>query len=68
MPRQKKDYVVLYAKMDADVMARLSAYCDDVGQTKTLALERIVDAFLREYESGKRPAGMFKSEAVNEAK
>ena len=46
--------------IDADVMARFNKYCDEVGQTKTLAVERILDTFLREYESGKHPAGMFK--------
>ena len=66
MSRQKKDYTPLNAKIDADVMTRFNRYCDDVGQTKTLAIERILDAFLREYEAGKQPAGMFKSDNPTE--
>jgi len=62
MTKQKKDYIQLNAKLDSALVSRFCRYCDEVGQTKTLALSRILDAFLREYESGKQPAGMFKSD------
>lgn len=61
MSRQKKEYIPLNAKIDANVMTRFNRYCDEVGQTKTLAVERILDAFLREYEAGNQPEGMFKN-------
>ena len=47
MAQQKKDYIALHIKMDAPLMRRLEEYCDDVGQTKTMAVERIVGAFIR---------------------
>lgn len=46
MAQKKKDYVALHIKMDADLMHRLEAYCDEAGQTKTMAVERIIRAFL----------------------
>ncbi len=46
MAQQKKDYIALHIKMDAALMRRLNDYCDEVGQTKTMAVERIVGAFL----------------------
>ena len=64
MARQKKEYIPLNAKIDADVMVRFNRYCDEVGQTKTLAVERILGAFLNEYEMGKNPAGTFKRETT----
>ncbi len=60
MARQKKDYTPLNAKIDSEIMMRFNKYCDEVGQTKTLAIERILDAFLKEYEAGNQPVGMLK--------
>lgn len=53
MARQKKDYVSLHMKVDAELMQLFNAYCDEVGQTKTMAFERIVSAFLKERENKK---------------
>ena len=50
MAQHKKDYIVLNIKMDATLMRHFAAYCQDVGQTKTLAVERIIGAFLNERE------------------
>jgi len=57
MARAKKDYITLNAKIDSEIMNRFNRYCNEVGQTKTMAAERILDAFLTAYESGKHPAG-----------
>ena len=46
MAQQKKDYIALHIKMDASLMRRLEEYCDKAGQTKTMAVERMVSAFL----------------------
>ena len=46
MAQPKKDYIPLHIKMDASLMRRLNKYCDEVGQTKTMAVERIIAAFL----------------------
>lgn len=53
MAQQKKDYIALHIKMDAPLMHRLEEYCDDVGQTKTMAVERIVGAFLDDRDAKK---------------
>ncbi|MDX8420633.1 hypothetical protein MOZ60_11140 [Stecheria sp. CLA-KB-P133] len=49
MPRPKKDAVPFNIKADRKIMERFEAYCEEVGQTKTTAWERIVNAFLDEY-------------------
>ena len=54
MPRQKKDYITLNMKVDTGVMQRFNQYCEEVGQTKTLAFERIVSAHIDKYEKGKK--------------
>ena len=56
MAQQKKDYIALHIKMDASLMRRLEEYCDEVGQTKTMAVERIVGAFLDEHDNRKEKA------------
>lgn len=50
MPRQKKDSRNLNVKLDASIYRRLECYCDALGQTKTTAIERILDKHLTEYE------------------
>ena len=49
MAQHKKDYITLNIKMDAALMRRFATYCKDVGQTKTLAVECIIGAFLDEH-------------------
>ena len=51
MTRQKKDYISLHIKADAELMRRFNKYCDEVGQTKTMAFERIIASFLDERDS-----------------
>ena len=53
MAQQKKDYVALHIKMDAPLMRRLEDYRDEAGQTKTMAVERIVAAFMDERDAKK---------------
>ena len=50
----KKDSIIFNMRADAAVMKRFTAYCEEVGQAKTLAFERIVTAFLDQYEAEKR--------------
>ena len=54
MPRPRKDYILLNMRVDATVMTRFNKYCEEVGQTKTLAFERIVNAYLDQYEEDKK--------------
>lgn len=53
MSKPKKEYIPLHIKADAAVMRRFESYCNEMGQTKTLAMERILTAFLDEYEKKK---------------
>lgn len=50
MARQKKDghYVTYY--LNSDIYRRLIKYCDEVGQTNTTAIERILSQYLNQYE------------------
>lgn len=59
MTRPKKNAIVLNMRVDAIVMERFNAYCAEVGQTKTLAFERIVSAFLDKYELEKEQYDRF---------
>ena len=54
MPRAKKDYICLSMKVDSEVMRRFNDYCEEVGQTKTLAFERIVTDYINRYEQEKQ--------------
>ena len=54
MARPKKERIALNMRPDAEVMRRFEAYCDEVGQTKTLAFERIVTAYIDKYEAEKQ--------------
>ncbi len=50
MPRPKKDYQSLNVKLDRGIMERFKKYCDIMGQTKTTALERILQKHLDDFE------------------
>lgn len=54
MARPRKDYIAFHVKADAEIMRRFEEYCDAVGQTKTTAFERIIAAFLDQYEADKK--------------
>lgn len=54
MSKPRKDFVPLHIKADASIMKRFEAYCEEVGQTKTLALERILTAFLDQHDEKKQ--------------
>ena len=48
--RPRKDYVQFNMKMDREIMDRLGAYADAMGQTKTKCVEMIITKYLDEYE------------------
>lgn len=54
MARAKKDFIALTMKVDAEVMRRFNKYCEEVGQTKTLAFERMVTDCIDRYEQEKK--------------
>lgn len=56
MARQKKDGVNINYFIRRDVKEKLDAYCEDVGQTATMAIERILDDYLTRYFEDKKNA------------
>ena len=49
MSREKKDAKNLNIKMDSSVHMQLEQYCEETGQTKTVAVERILGRFFSSY-------------------
>lgn len=50
MARPKKDCKPFSIRMEQTVFDRLSWYCEQSGQTKTVAIERAVMRYIDEYE------------------
>ena len=53
MARQKKDGVFINYYIDKNIKKMLDEYCEDVGQTNTLAIERILKSYLENYKKEK---------------
>lgn len=53
MARPKKDGVNINYYIRRDIKERLDNYCEDVGQTATMAIERILEEYLDKYEKNK---------------
>lgn len=51
MARPKKDGVFINYYIQKDIKNRLDKYCDEVGQTNTTAIERILKQFLDKYDA-----------------
>lgn len=51
MPRQKKNCQPISIRMDSDTFNRLAAYCELVGQAKTVAIERAINMYIDDFES-----------------
>lgn len=49
MPRCKKDYKNLNIKLQREISEQFEEYCDKMGQTKTTAIERILQKHLEEF-------------------
>lgn len=49
MPRPQKDNYPLSLRIEKNVYDRLTQYCEDSGQTKTLAIERALMVYIDEY-------------------
>lgn len=47
MSRAKKEYKNLTIKLDITVSRELEKYCEIMGQTKTMAIERILSGFFK---------------------
>ena len=49
MARSKKENVAMSVRIDKMVYERMVRYCDESGQTKTLAIERALSLYMDEY-------------------
>ena len=49
MPRQKKEAKILNVKLATAVYEKLERFCDESGQSKTVAVERFLDKCIDEY-------------------
>lgn len=49
MVKQKKDSKTLNCNIERAIYEQLEQYCDEVGQTKTMAVERILKQFFDTY-------------------
>lgn len=50
MARPKKNGIYLNVCINKDIYDRLETLCYDIGQTKTIAVERALAAYLDDYE------------------
>jgi hypothetical protein len=53
MAKQNKDWKALNIKLDRTVYEHLEKYCEDTGQSKTVAVERILLKAFEKYEQTK---------------
>lgn len=53
MAREKKDGRHINLYIEREIIEMLEQYCDDVGQTKTIAIERALKQYLCEYHKKK---------------
>ena len=65
MPRVKKDGVNINYYIRRDIKEKLDQYCEDVGQTATMAIERILIEYMNKYFEGKEKQNKTKPYAAN---
>lgn len=53
MAKQNKDWKALNIKLDRTIYEQLEKYCEDMGQSKTIAVERILSKAFEKYEQTK---------------
>ena len=51
MPRAKKDAKLLSIKLSTPIHEKLEKFCEESGQSKTVAVERFLNKALNEYFS-----------------
>ena len=54
MARPKKNGTYLNVCIETPIYERLEKLCEDAGQTKTVAVERALNAYLDEYDEKQR--------------
>lgn len=54
MPRPRKDYKILSCRIERNVYEQLDKFCEQSGQTKTVAIERILNRYFANYFEEKK--------------
>ena len=65
MAKKTKDSKPFSIRMEKSVFERLEQYCNESGQSKTIAIERAIGMYIDDYEE-KRERWMQKSENIRE--
>ena len=64
MARPKKNGTYLNVCIETPIYERLEAFCVDAGQTKTVAVERALSAYLDEYNEKQRKLKEMESRTI----
>ena len=51
MPKKTKESKPFSIRMDKSTFDRLEAFCEDSGQSKTLAIERAINMYINDYDA-----------------
>lgn len=54
MARAKKESAPTSFRLDVAVLERLTNFCEDSGQSKTVAVERAITMYINDYEEKQR--------------
>ena len=54
MARAKKESAPTSFRLDVAVLERLTSFCEDSGQSKTVAVERAITMYIDDYEKKQR--------------
>lgn len=63
MARPKKNGTYLNVCIETPIYEKLEALCDDAGQTKTVAVERALSAYIADYEEKQKMIKELKNSA-----
>lgn len=66
MARPRKNGTYLNVCIETQIYERLKALCDDAGQTKTVAVERALMAYLDAYEEKQRKLKALENKSAKE--
>ena len=66
--RPKKNGTYLNVCIETPIYERLEAFCDDAGQTKTVAVERALTADLDDYEEKQKKLKELESSSLKQRK
>ena len=64
MARPEKNGTYLNVCIETPIYERLEALCDDAGQTKTVAVERALTAYLNDYDEKQKKLKELESSSI----